>query len=120
MGMDEMIRDAPAPGTYDPTLPADLRKHNIRHAAFRSKDPRLPKWGSLVPGPGEYNPVKPSMRNKNFALGSRGSSSFANKNTDRFGVPFKRKVDVPDPNPGPGAYTPEYTPSARKNVSSSW
>jgi hypothetical protein len=117
--MDEMIRDSPAPGAYDPKLAADIRKKDLRYAAFHTKGPRLPEWGTPVPGPGEYDPVKPGAK-ASFAAGAGGSSSFANTNTDRFGTPYERKVSLADPNPGPGAYTPEYSGPSVQGVTSSW
>lgn len=118
--IDELIRDSPAPGSYNPKVPADFRKDAIRYAAFRSTGPRLPKWGNSLPGPGEYNPVNPSKTKSSHSVGRGGSSSFANTNTDRWGTPYERKVALPDPNPGPGAYTPAFVKQKPKKTSSSW
>lgn len=117
--IDEVVRDSPAPGSYNPKVPADFRKDAIRYAAFRMTGPRLKEWGSAVPGPGEYNPVLPSMSRKP-GTGRGASSSFANTNTDRWGKPYERKVALPDPNPGPGAYTPAYVKQKPTKVASSW
>lgn len=118
--IDELIRDAPAPGAYDPKIPADFRKSNIRYAAFRSKGPRLPEWGNAVPGPGEYNLVKSATLNSRASANAGASSSFANTNTDRWGVPYERKVAVEEPGPGPGAYTPAFAKQKPHRVTSSW
>ena len=118
--IDELVRSSPAPGAYNPGIPADLRKSNIRYAAFRSKSARLPEWKSAVPGPGEYDPVKPAMRKKRGGKGMGASSSFANTNVDRFGTPYDRKVAVEAPGPGPGSYTPAFEKQQPTKTSSAW
>ena len=128
--IEELQRDSPAPGAYDPKVPADFRKDAIRYAAFRMTGPRLPEWGTPVPGPGEYNPKHPAMGVDGSRAGGGGgggaggplgaSSSFANTNTDRWGAPYERKVALADPNPGPGAYAAAYMKQKPQKVTSSW
>lgn len=79
-------QDTVGPGSYSPSLIPPARK-----AVAWGKDKRGFKYATEVPGPGAYNPAKPSMRSHNNPVvvvvngmevqfgGAHGTSQFASK-----------------------------------------
>lgn len=91
------------PGSYDPNIPNFKPKHGV--APFGCTSERNTLMTSMTPGPGTYDPSLEVHQGPSFRT---LSSQFASREP-RLAKMIDNEV------PGPGAYTPEFTPDTKSS-----
>eukprot|EP00941_MAST-03F_sp_MAST-3F-sp1_P003441 g3441.t1 len=117
-------KTGPAPGTYDIDRHSWIKRNGGVAGSFKSKTVRNKIPISKNPGPGHYN-TSHSFTKKltnDVNCSKKGTSTFANTKTDRWGVLYERKSkNIVTNSPGPGQYSKGIIkPVTKAKASSSW